>query len=365
MKVLHLMASGSFGGIEVLMRNYSARSVHENIFMFVWDEGEIAQQMRSSGLRVEFLDAGVIGQLKAFRKILTFCKKEKVDVIISHHGTPLFWAVNIAMKVAYPACATVLYVHACRDFGKDKGLRDHIAKFLWKRAIASSDAILAISHAVKRSVGAPERHMDKIRVLHNGVPLSDFVPEIGKKRTNRLVYVGRLIQGKGVQYILKAMAGLPADVHYELDIVGDGDYRSELEQLACQLGIEDRVRFCGSQRNVAKYLAGGDVFIHMPVFEEGFGITVVEAMAAGLVCVCADSGGIPEIIDEGVNGFMVKKCNAAALSARLEAVYKMDPQAFAAMQEQAVKNAQRFSLEYYTKVMDETMQEWGSRRKKR
>ena len=101
---------------------------------------------------------------------------------------------------------------------------------------------------------------------------------------------------------------------FHIIFVGDGDYRAQLESDAENLRIEKYCKFAGIREDVPQILADSDIFVHSCIWEEGFGIGIVEAMAAGKVCICSNSGAIPEIITDGVNGYLSEKGNSKALA---------------------------------------------------
>ena len=167
---------------------------------------------------------------------------------------------------------------------------------------------MAISKAVQKSIETIFRMpQEKIKVIYNGTDTRKIHPRVRKNIDGgaKLLYVGRLIEEKGVQTTIDALAALPASLTWTFDIVGDGPYREILEKQVRRVGLQNKVNFCGSCNNVPEILNNHDIFIHMPNWEEGFGITVIEAMAAGMICICLSRGGIPEIIEHGKDGILV------------------------------------------------------------
>jgi len=123
---------------------------------------------------------------------------------------------------------------------------------------------------------------------------------------------------KGLQYLLDAVAlikkrGLLRGVEIACVIAGDGPLREELVKQAQALGIEDEVVFPGFVQDVPGFLACLDVFV-IPSVAEGLSITTIEAMAAGLPVVASRVGGLPELVTEGVTGYLVEPRNSSALA---------------------------------------------------
>jgi len=129
-----------------------------------------------------------------------------------------------------------------------------------------------------------------------------------------LIYVGRLIHAKGVQDLLYAFEVVKEHVpEATLTIVGDGDHRSELEELA-----SSNVKFLGElpQEQVADVLAESDIFIH-PSYSEGQPSAVAEASAVGLPVIATNVGGTKELVADGINGYLVEPKDTRMLASRI------------------------------------------------
>ena len=355
------MVSGRAGGIESLLRDYVEYSRHENLFLFAWAGGPVAEQIEAGGSPVIVMDKQKQGTRAVCKRILELCDTERVDVIVAHHAAPMLRLAAMAAKLRSPRIKVICYAHSnafelC-DGRRKKGLA--LRKWIYRTTFLRADAAVAISNSVKDSLveylGLPG---SRITVIYNGAILERFHrgrTEGGK--TLRLIYVGRLIEEKGVQTILTAFARLK-DVDCRLRIVGDGDYREALQTLVKTLDIEDRVEFLGTRTDVPELLADSDVFVHLPDCAEGFGIAVVEAMASGLICVCGDRGALPEIVEDGVSGFLVKNNDPERLAEIVRAIAgNPNSEAYAKIRANAVTAAGRFSIEAFTAKLDALIEE--------
>jgi glycosyltransferase involved in cell wall biosynthesis len=161
-----------------------------------------------------------------------------------------------------------------------------------------------------------------VRIVHNGAALDRVAAPIRYGAPDALVVgcVGRLDPVKGHEVLLRALARLPG-VHAV--IVGDGPRRAALRRLAADFGVADRCTLPGHFDRVADALAGFDVFCQ-PSYYDGPGLTVVEAMLAGLPCVATGVGGVPEVFDGGRCGVLVPPGDPAALADALAAL-RADP----------------------------------------
>jgi glycosyltransferase involved in cell wall biosynthesis len=156
------------------------------------------------------------------------------------------------------------------------------------------------------------RYGRKVQVVHNGVDVDQFKPlarslelrqRLGLPDNARvLASVGRLVGWKGLRVILEALPQLPQQVHYL--VVGEGPEAARLREQASQLGLAQRVHFCGriAHDELPQVLSQVDLLVQPSLGEESFGITLVEAMACALPVLASRQGGMTEIVLPGVTG---------------------------------------------------------------
>lgn len=192
----------------------------------------------------------------------------------------------------------------------------------------SLDAAVAVSEATRRDWLSRTRLPGRrVVTIHNGID-----PDIFRRRTTKEMArralglpvealmiggVGRLEEVKGFVDLLDAAAHLrPGLPGIFIVLAGDGSLRETLEQRALSLGIADRTRFLGFQRDVQCVLDALDVFV-LPSLSETLGYGLLEAMASELPAVGSMVGGVPEVIVPGKTGFLVPPRNPAALATAL------------------------------------------------
>lgn len=191
--------------------------------------------------------------------------------------------------------------------------------------------VIANSEAVARTIP----HRD-VRVVYNGVELDHFDPilsppaaraQLGLPDTAVLIgTVGRMQPWKGHHLFLQMAHQVIAQVpDARFLIVGgrvfaaDADYEQQLQRLATELGIAERVTFAGQQSDVAPWFAAMDIFVHCSTAEP-FGRVVVEAMAAARPVVAFADGGVPEIVVQGETGRLVMPGNVEQMAAEVTAL---------------------------------------------
>jgi glycosyltransferase involved in cell wall biosynthesis len=188
---------------------------------------------------------------------------------------------------------------------------------LRKLLLGRVDAHVAVSDRLARDVEQLiGRGAGSIQTIHNGVPdiAVDPLPRLRDEPT--VGFVGRLATEKGVDLLLHALERLPGVAAV---LVGDGPDRGAFEAVARELGVADRVVFTGWSNEVRPLLATFDVVVQ-PSRREGFGISVVEAMLAGVPVVATAVGGMGEVVVDGVTGITVPAEDPAAIAAAVAAL---------------------------------------------
>ena len=143
----------------------------------------------------------------------------------------------------------------------------------------------------------------------------------------RILYVGRLIERKGLSYLIEAMDLLPSGLCVRLDIVGAGDQRPLLERLVEDKGLTERVFFRGRipYEELAELYAGCDLFVLPAIVDsrgdtEGLGVVLVEAMSYKKPVIATNVGGIPDIVRHNETGILVEQRDPQALAQAIEAM---------------------------------------------
>lgn len=185
-----------------------------------------------------------------------------------------------------------------------------------------------------------------VEIIHPAIDAEKFscVDRHFNHQPLRILSVGRLHWKKGLEYTLQALALWGGD--FEFTIIGDGEERERLIFAAYQLGIAERVSFVGQKEHhqVCNAMQQHDVLLQFSL-QEGFCNTVLEAQAAGILCVVSDAEGLPENVLHNQTGFVVPKRDVSALAKQLQYIQQMDKQAEEELTERAVARvARKFDL---------------------
>lgn len=202
-----------------------------------------------------------------------------------------------------------------------------------------ADAHVYISRAVLSDFASvfPGADRPPVSIITNGIDVTSIARTASASRADvraelglepgdiALGNVGRLTDQKGQRYAISALARVRMKwPRASLWIIGSGELREELGQLAEKEGVSDAVHFLGQRMDVHRVLGGFDVYVHPAIFE-GLGLAVLEAMAAGLPVVASAVDAIPEYVKDGQTGRLVPPRDVDALVAAIDA-HLSDPE---------------------------------------
>lgn len=179
----------------------------------------------------------------------------------------------------------------------------------------------AISESTAEDLAARGIPRPSVRVIYPGIDVAAYTPDLQQRSaTPVFAYLGRLKRYKGVHYVIRAfaLAGAGAGT---LEIAGAGDYRRELEKLAADLGLRDRVRFLGriSESEKLSLLRRSWALLFASP-KEGWGITNLEAAACSTPVIASNSPGIRESVRDGETGFLVPHGDVNAMAAAMRRI---------------------------------------------
>ncbi len=223
----------------------------------------------------------------------------------------------------------------------EKGENNYLFKYLERSTLNRSDIIIANSLYVKKAICADDIisvKESRIFVIPNGASIKIPNPlqrdeeftmreKFGLGNYPIILFVGRLVPRKGLHFLIQAMKNLNKDeIRAKLIVVGDGPDRFAYTDLVNELNLNGQVIFTGyiDDNFLEKIYSLSDI-VAIPSINEPFGIVVLDAMMAGKPIVAFDSGALPEILEDNVNGMLVKPEDPIAFSEALSK-YLSDPE---------------------------------------
>ncbi len=253
-----------------------------------------------------------------------------VDVIINHdldllhvhyaipHASAAYMAKQIVKSKNGRNIPVITTLHGTDItlVGKDKTY-EPVVTF----SINESDAITAVSQNLREETYRSFPITKEIEVITNFVdvsrfnkkPFDAFKKVIAPEGEKILVHASNFRKVKRVDDVIRIFAEVRKAMPAKLLMVGDGPERPATEELARELGVIDDIRFVGKQEQMEEILAVSDLFL-LPSEYESFGLAALEAMAAKVVVISSNAGGLPEIVIQGKTGFMANVGDVATMS---------------------------------------------------
>jgi glycosyltransferase involved in cell wall biosynthesis len=262
--------------------------------------------------------------LKTYKTIYTIFQNQN-DICISHTR---FFLISL-LALFYAKTKRIRWVHFEHgsDFVKlNNSFSSILAKLyditLGKLVLRSSSQNVAVSKAAASFVNKFDSRA--VKIINFGLDKNDpiFQSRVDNKNNirdvARVTYVGRLIDGKGVDILLEAAASIRKN-EVEYWIVGDGPQRKNLEMLTKKLGIQKIVKFWGQQDHARtiELLRESDIFV-LPSYTEGLSVTMIEAAFCNTAIISTDVGGAPELIEDGISGYLFKPGDSAKLTSLIQ-----------------------------------------------
>ncbi|GAB6094747.1 glycosyltransferase [Desulfatiferula olefinivorans] len=279
-------------------------------------------------------------------KIAALCREKGFRILHLHSSHALalgLWAKLFNRSLRLVAVRRVDF-HIKKNF---------LSRFKYSTALL--DVIVCISEGIKKVLledGLPE---EKLVTIHSGVDITkfQFAPlsgnikkEMGIPDDHRVVgTIAALSNHKDYPNLLHAARRLvDRNDHVTFCALGTGPEENSIHRLADDLKLGSRFIFAGFRNNVGDFLNIFDVFV-LASYEEGLGTSILDAQAVGLPVVACRSGGIPEVVADGINGILVPPRDPDALAAAIETLLN-DPDKRALFGRRAKQDVEAFSIDH-------------------
>ncbi|AVX20450.1 Glycosyltransferase involved in cell wall bisynthesis [Carboxydocella sporoproducens DSM 16521] len=288
-------------------------------------------QLKIEGKTITYLPLKISASLNpwadwpAVYQLRRYLQEKKFDLIHAHGAKAGLISRLAAMGSKTPVLITA---HNLILAGSVKGWKGMVYKVLERVLAGRTTAYIAVSRAIARELEQLGARREQIHIIYNGIDTSffsrfPFTPSqaraaLGISQEAKIIgSVARFAPQKGLNYFVE-MAELMAREREDLLflLVGDGPLKPQLEEQVKISGLSKRFVFTGHVEDIRPYLRAIDVFV-LPSLSEGMGISLLEAAAAGLPMVATNAGGIPEVITDGREGWLVPVADSRALAAKV------------------------------------------------
>lgn len=314
-KILFIVRTMGLGGTEnVVLQLCEILSDKVNKIVVCSSGGVHEKKLHEMGIKhyaiPDIASKNPIDMLKTYRSIKNIIYREQITIVHSHHRMAAFYTELAAPK-------EVIKVANAHNTFTDK-------KKLTQLAYRNTK-VVAVGEMVKKNLTEYFRIPDdQVCVIHNAVKSFDgnSIPvEILKQEHTKgkvlIGNIGRLSEQKGISYFLDA-AAITKKTHPEafFVIVGEGELKAQLEEKATQLGLQKNVVFLGYRSDIQNVMSQLD-FIVLSSLWEGLPLTPIEAFSVGKTVIGTAVDGTPEIIRDGVDGFLVEARNSNQLAEKM------------------------------------------------
>jgi len=326
MKILYVITAAEWGGapLHVLqLMEYMVKKGHE-VGLVAAPEPRLMEGARALGAKI-FPNPHFVRPIRPWKDFRAFraIRQFKPD-LVSAHSTKAGFAARFSCAVLRVPVIFTAHGWAFTE-GKNPlaryllALGERLAAKVTKKIICVSehDKELSLRFRV-----APEQ---KLIVIHNGMEPTLYLNadgskvrfELGLKEDEILItMVARFVPQKDHDTLLQALSLLPGR-KFKAALVGGGERETFFRKKAGELGFRDNVIFLGERRDVPQILAASDIFVLSSNWE-GLPRSIIEAMMAGLPVVATRVGGVPELVEDGVTGFLIPPRDPDALAEALQ-----------------------------------------------
>lgn len=325
-RVCYLITRAEMGGSQTHVRDLLVGFHRQfDLTLATGEEGYLTDESRRLGIRTHVLPSLVqplrpAQDVGALAQVVRLLRETKPDLIHCHTSKAGVLGRLAARLTGVPAVFTAhtwSFAEGASRLWKLVGTPSERLAAGWTSKIitvSESNRTLALS----KRIGSAEQ----IVTIHNGIADTPLRAQPAGGGTPRIVMVARFAPQKNQLQLIEAAAGL--DMPFRLTFVGDGPTRPAAEAAVRRFNLNDRVEFLGVRKDTDEILASASIFV-LATNWEGFPITILEAMRAGLPVVATDVDGVREAVIEGETGFLVPRGDTASLRERLQLLLASGP----------------------------------------
>lgn len=350
-KVLEVIDSLGSGGAESLLKYFVLKAKKNNIFHLeiatLYSNAIFKEEIKNAGIPVWDLGLTFKYNLMGVIKLIKLIKERNYNIIHVH----LFPASIFAALASLFLSKDIVWIfseHSEYNRRRSFKIFKILDNFTYRRYLK----IICVSNQVELTLfGWIPSIKGKTKVILNAV----FVPEFlnpNHLKIYDILFVGRLIQAKGVDILIKAVKILKNkySTNLKIAIVGDGPLKENLNNLAVELGVNGEVEFLGVRKDIEELMVSSKIFV-LPSRWEGLPMVILEAMSRGMSIIATGVGGIPEVIENGKEGILISPEDSEALAQAINDLFENKELREKLSQAAYKKVRENYSIEAYSADM--------------
>lgn len=367
-KICHIITKSNFGGAQKYVYEL-ATSLDKNLFevcVALGGNGILKQKLVENGIEVIVIprlekEVSIFKELSTFKFLYNLFNERHFDIV--HLNSSKIGALGgFAARIS--GVPKIIFTAHGWAFNEDRGfISKSIIKFIHWLTIILSDKTIAVSENIKNQVLGWPLVSRKITIIHNGVKEIDFydktksrgiLTEINQKIDEEKFLVGTIAELhpiKGLDILVDAIKSIELNIDAQFVIIGEGDFRKELEEQIKKYNLENKVILLGFLDNAAKYLKAFDLFI-LPSRSEALALVILESGLSEVPVIATKVGGIPEIISNDLFGKIIESENSKSLAEAIKNSINNYEQTKLTAQNLKTRVEENFN---YQKMLDKTI----------
>ena len=381
-KIVHIISNLSIGGAQILLFDILSNLKKKedlDIYLITIDSGVYIEKYKDAGINV--IDLGEKGLVNPniYFKIKKVINSIKPDIVHTHLNKADFYGRVAAKKLKVPVIFSTCHNYSTTHTGADINRKSFFDIIDNKVTDYSDCSLIAISELVKKYLINRNQLFEKrTEVIYNGIDINKSVYRLSQEKIIKLraennlnsddfiiSIIGRLDKQKGHLFFLEAVKEiLLHNRKIKILIIGDGKLRVQIEEYIKKNELSSQVIMKGFLPDSEPYIEISDL-ICMPSLWEGFGLVVTEGIIKRKIVLASNVGGIPEIIQDGISGFLFEPQNKTELTEKLTYIYrnftkldKIKENALSILKEKfdIAKNSEEYYKYYIRKIENSKIQ---------
>ncbi len=333
-KICYVITKGTWGGAQKYVYTLATSLPKDtyDVSVIMGVGGKLEEKLRESGIRVHIVntmkrDISIVSEFKSFFSLLKILKKERPHVL--HLNSPKASGLG-AVAGRMLGIKNIIFTAHGWTFNEERNLFEKtlIVFLSWITVFLCHKTIVINDHERQQTEAMPFSHPSHIHLIKNGIEEVYFKDQVAARKEllshakvqipHDAVWIGTICElhkNKGLEYVLEALSWLRSP--FVFFIIGEGEERENIERIIRENKLQNKVFLTGFRNRASQYLKAFDIFT-LTSLKEGLPYTILEAGQAGVPVIASYTGGIPEIIDNGIHGLLAEKADPQDILLDLE-----------------------------------------------